>query len=267
MRIAKLFRPHRVHIAFRVLLAIVIAGGTLTIAPRGLLVAAGNEATTEDTSDGSFVATDRAVVKQNPANADAVDEELGAATDDTAQSIEQKPDVDPMVLPKVEVEAATFNGAQPGKTTAKELETLWGKPRESSDIDNETVQQQYSVPPFEQITVTLVNDELTTIMILLDKAFPPEPLANELQLSDITPVQVADEFGEPLGLAFPERGVIFTFAAGHKNRLVAQIILEQIDTQPFVLRAERHARARYRANLADLNFALSVDPDCVRATH
>jgi tetratricopeptide (TPR) repeat protein len=167
--------------------------------------------------------------------------------------------------PKIEIEVATFNGAQPGRTTREELETLWGKPKESSEVGSDTVQQQYAVAPFDQVSVTLVKGVLTTILIQLEKAFPPEPLAKELQLDDIAPALVMDETGEPLGQAYPERGVIFTFAAGHKDQLVAQIILEPIDPQSFVLRAERHARARYRANLADLDYALEVNAELVRA--
>ncbi|MBL9124132.1 MAG: tetratricopeptide repeat protein [Planctomycetaceae bacterium] len=167
--------------------------------------------------------------------------------------------------PKIEAEAATFNGAQPGKTTRAELETLWGKPQEVDESDETTVQMQFAVAPFSQVTATLEQGVLTNILIQLEKGFPAAALAKELQLDDFMPAVVSDEFGELLGQAYPERGVIFTFAEGERDPVVSQIIIERIDAQPFVLRAERHARARYRANLADLDYALSLDPQCVRA--
>lgn len=267
MRIASCFRTQRLRTVRRIALGALIAGCLLATWCGALSVAGPDKTASEDPAGDTLVATDQAAAQQpvapeQPAGV-AVEADSSPAADPSAKSAASA-DSRPQP-PQVETEPATFNGAQPGKTTAQELETLWGKPKGSTEVDDETVQQQFAVAPFEQITVTLVNDVLTSIVIQLDKAFPPGPLAKELQLSDITPVHVSDELGEPLGLAFPERGVIFTFVSGQKDPLVAQILVEKIDAQPFVLRAERHARTRYRANLADLELALQLDPDCVRA--
>lgn len=240
-------------------LAALLAAGLNIAAPQAALCFDEDAAADFDEADDSSVAVDAA--------AEEFAETAGDFDGDAAEPVAHPPqraaqDAPP---PKIEIEVATFNGAQPGVTTRQELETLWGTPKETSDVDAETVQQQYAVAPFEQVSVTLVNGVLTGILIQLEKAFPPEPLAKELQLDEIVPALVTDETGEALGQVYPERGVILTFAAGHKERLVAQIILEPIDAQSFVLRAERHARTRYRANLADLDYAIEVNPDLVRA--
>lgn len=301
MRVTSIVRPVLGHSA--VLLAMMIgAAGSSLLTPRHAACASAQDAPVdgestveESTPAGESVATDETAASGEAVSAEesapalvsesdsppaesipteSPSEEVAPISnesDDEAEPVEpavvvgDQPGSPPVAPKKIEAEVATFNGAQPGKITKPELETLWGKPKEVDSSDPDAVQMQFSVAPFEQVTATFKKDVLATILVQLEKAFPAAPLAKELHLDDIEPALVSDEFGEPLGLAYPERGVIFTFASGHKEQVVAQIIIEQIDPQPFVVRAERHARARYRANLADLDFALSVDPDCVRA--
>ena len=51
------------------------------------------------------------------------------------------------------------------------------------------------------------------------------------------PVEVTDERGQALGLAFPEQGVLFAYAGGGKS--VSQMLFDPIDPESFLLRAKR----------------------------
>ena len=67
-------------------------------------------------------------------------------------------------------------------------------------------------------------------------------MAQQLELTNVRPVLVSNELGEILGQVYPERGVLFAFEPskepGKASMNVAQIILEPITAEPFVLRAE-----------------------------
>ena len=94
-------------------------------------------------------------------------------------------------------------------------------------------------------------------------------LAKQLSLSEIEPVSVTDDAGETLGLAFPERGVLFMFALpedGPKaskdkesNSIVSHVAIQPLDGRAFALRAENHLHGPYQKNVRDLKTALSLD--------
>ncbi len=168
----------------------------------------------------------------------------------------------------VEIDAASFKGVTPGVTTVAELEKGWGAPKEISRVDGTPV-HLYSVEPFERVEVSLFEDKVISIVIRLQKAFPANAVAQQLKLGNIRRVMVSDEMGQVLGQAFPERGVLFAFEPakepGKTTGLVSQIILEPIDAEPFVLRAETNLDSQFEQSLADLDAALKLRPTYARA--
>jgi tetratricopeptide (TPR) repeat protein len=162
-------------------------------------------------------------------------------------------------LPPLTVAPVVFKGVTPGATTGDELRRMWGEPAATKDSPTRRV---FKLAPYRQIQVTLADQKVSAISIELEKPFEPEPLAKQLHLQGVTPVTVTDEAGQPIGLSFPERGVLFSFAP--QTTLVTQILLEPIDAEPFILRADATPDGQIRRALRDLDFALGLDP---RAAH
>jgi tetratricopeptide (TPR) repeat protein len=174
---------------------------------------------------------------------------------------------DPKQEASVSIEAASFKGVTPGASTKEEVETAWGAPKEVSHSTDSLV-QLYSIAPFKKIEVYYAKDKVSSIVIRLDKAFPADAVAKQLDLSSIRPVLVSNELGEVLGLAYPERGVLFAFEPGtdpaKASMKVPQIILEPISAEPFVLRAETTLGTRYDLSRHDLEQALTMEPSNAR---
>lgn len=164
----------------------------------------------------------------------------------------------------VEIEAAAFNGIQPGTSSVAELHEAWGSPREIAERDG-LAEHLYHIEPFEHVAVTVAGDKVLSIFVILSEGIPSATLARELELGSIDSVEITDEFGQPLGEAFPERGVLFSLAANSKEKVVERIILEQISAEPFVRRVEARMATSYEASLADLEHALKLNPQSGRA--
>ena len=176
---------------------------------------------------------------------------------DKAASAAPRPTTKP-----VDVDAASFKGVQPGHATRDNLARLWGKPVEE-EKQGDAVVQTYNIEPFEHVRVTLVDDAVTSIVLYLNKSLAPEALAKQLQIDNVEVVDVLDDKGGLLGQAFPERGVLFGISTEGSPQ-VAQIVIEPIDAQPFLLRAENKMVKDYTAALVDVDYALKVAPDNAR---
>ena len=84
------------------------------------------------------------------------------------------------------------------------------------------------------MTVALVADVVTTIVVQLAKPADPLRLAKDLRIDAVEAVEISNARGELLGQAYPERGVLFSFSPGQGSPRVSQVILEPIDWQPFL---------------------------------
>jgi len=168
----------------------------------------------------------------------------------------------------VKIEAAGFNGITPGVSKLADVEKAWGKPARQGTLGGRVV-HLHSVPPFNQIEVSYAGDKVASIVIRLEKTFAATDVAQQLQLSQIRPVFVSNALGEILGQSYPERGVLFSFAPSKDptkvRNEVAQIILEPISAEPFVLRAETNLLRRVDLSISDLEVALKLDPSNGRA--
>ena len=162
------------------------------------------------------------------------------------------------------LDAASFKGIQPGRSTTEELAKAWGEPIESSE-DGGALSQTYKVESFERVRATIVDGVVSSIVIYLDNPFPPDVLAEQLELDEIPLVEMKDEAGQPLGQAFPERGVMFGYAPTGETPKVSQVLLEPVDAQAFLLRAEATAKSDCASTLADAQIAIDLDPTSARA--
>jgi hypothetical protein len=116
----------------------------------------------------------------------------------------QKPDV---------MEPVAFQGMVVGTSTGRQLLEEWGDPADTVATAEGNV-LAFDIAPFQAVEVLVDgNDVVTAIKIALASPLNPKQLADQLALGDIRTVTAYDEVDEPLGLAFPERGVIFMYDA------------------------------------------------------
>ncbi|MGE0608272.1 MAG: hypothetical protein AB7O62_14340 [Pirellulales bacterium] len=155
-------------------------------------------------------------------------------------------------------EAMILKGAQPGESTLAEVERDWGKPNAAITQDG-IARQEFDLEPFEKATIFFKDNIVATIALDLREPFSAETVAQEMDLARFVAAPVADESGEVLGWAFPERGVLFRFADGAPGEVI-KIILEPLTPEPFALRAELYLDSQVTAGLSDCQQALRLDP-------
>ena len=192
-------------------------------------------------------------------------QDQGAAA---ASEGELKPVANPDETGPGALEAASFKGVTPGVTTIAEVEKLWGPPKEIFK-QNDLMTQLYSVAPFDRVEVSYQKEKVSSIVIRFDKPLPADKIAQQLDMASLKLVLVSNEMGEILGEVCPERGVLFAFEPGpdkaKPSMRVIHIILEPLNAEPFVLRAETEMDSRYDLSLRDLELALSMQPNNARA--
>lgn len=164
---------------------------------------------------------------------------------------------------------AKFNGIQVGKSTRTELVAAWGEPAESIDAGQGAV-MTYRTEPFAGVEVLINSDQIVAaIKIALARELDPKHLTKQLSLEKFVSVSVTDENGEPLGVAFPERGVVFMFSptgdqlttvASAYSPLVSHVAIQPLDSRAFALRAEKRPESQYEQRIDDLKTALALDP-------
>ncbi|MGD0517634.1 MAG: hypothetical protein ABSA26_08875, partial [Thermoguttaceae bacterium] len=169
------------------------------------------------------------------------------------------------------LETASFKGVTPGLTTLDEVEKLWGAPKEIYK-QNDLMTQLYSIEPFDRVEVSYQKDhqdKVSSIVIRFAKPFPADKIAQQLDMTSVKPVLVSNELAEILGQVYPERGVLLAFEPSPEkskpSMKVTHIILEPLNAEPFILRAETEMDNSYDLCLHDLEQALSLQGDNARA--
>ena len=164
--------------------------------------------------------------------------------------------------------AASFKGVVPGTSTKADVAGAWGPPKKTTRVNGSLV-ELYSVEPFKRVEVNYADGKVSSIVIRLDKSFPVNAVAKQLDLTAVRPVLVVNELGEVLGRAYPERGVLLEFLPSDKpgkaSLKVSQIILEPLSAESFVLRAETTMDSRHDLSRRDLEQALTLEPGNARA--
>lgn len=168
----------------------------------------------------------------------------------------------PDEMPTLAVDPASFRGALPGTTTRTQLEADWGSGEEASTSDDTTT-LTWKIDPFERVEVSIADDVVAAISIKLAEPVSVEDLARQLEIADLRTVVVRDEQGVEIGKVYPERGVLISVEPG-SDRATA-ILIEPLDADAFVLRAEGEVDSCSAYAVADLQYAIRIDPQHVRA--
>ncbi len=202
-----------------------------------------------------------------PAAAETVAAE--PAADEPAPAADEKPPqvtapvaATPDEMPTLSIDPASFRGVHPGKTTRAELLAAWGA-GEALNRDDGGSGFAWKIDPFERIEVTLEADTVAAILVKLAEPVAVPDLARQLEIADIRTVTIFDDQGVSIGEVYPERGVILSVKPG--TQAATAIMIEPLDPESFVLRAEGEIDSCSAYAVADLNQALNMDPRHVRA--
>ena len=168
----------------------------------------------------------------------------------------------PDETPTLAIDPASFRGAYPGKTTRADIDNEWGTgvaiPR-----DDGTECFFWEIEPFDRVAVTFRDGVVTAIQIKLAKPVPSSELAKQLEIADLRTVAILDDSGAAIGQVFPERGVMFSLETGTTS--ATAVLLESLDPDSFVLRAESEMKSSAAYAVADLEYAIEIDPTHLRA--
>ena len=170
--------------------------------------------------------------------------------------------VTPDEMPTLSIDPASFRGALPGKTTRQEIETAWGA-GEAFTSEDGAAGLAWTIEPFERVEVRLEGEVASSISIKLAEPVPLGDLARQLEIADLRTVAVKDDQDIRIGEVYPERGVIISVEPGTSN--ATAILIEPLDADSFVLRAEGEIDKCSAYAVADLQYAIQIDPQHVRA--
>jgi tetratricopeptide (TPR) repeat protein len=172
------------------------------------------------------------------------------------------------------IESVRFQGIMVGEANKQELIAAWGEPIESVDTTEGSV-LAYDIDPFQAVEVLIGRDDMVkAIKVALAAPLEPGHLAEQLSLNEFRPVTAMDDADQPLGQAFPERGVLFMFPWSNTDALagdgatkpvVSHVVLQQVDPLAFAMRAENAPTGAYTEKIADLKTAVELDPHCAHA--
>jgi len=142
------------------------------------------------------------------------------------------------------------------------LIAAWGEPADSNDTPEGDV-LVYRKSPFQAVEVLVgKNGLVSTIKITLAAPIEYKKLSEQLSLDRIDPVTISDAADRSVGLAFPERGVMFMFTTSqpitpvdedksNAPTTVSHVVIQQLDSHVFALRAEKRLHGPYAQNIAD----------------
>ncbi len=163
----------------------------------------------------------------------------------------------------IEVHVLEFESLVPGVTTVKSALSRWGEPNNKMENKVTSVYQYFR--PIKnvasEVQVIFEDGKLTTILIQFEQPETIENLEAQYNLAGIKPIVVRQKDGTPVGQAYPERGASLVYDQKSVNqKLISRLILEPINTKPFVLRAKSTLKDNPTASKADLEFVLNKEP-------
>ncbi|MFM8890503.1 MAG: hypothetical protein ACKOTB_02570, partial [Planctomycetia bacterium] len=201
--------------------------------------------TTEKPTTDETTGTDDQTTASKPASSPAADKPAKTVVTAPVAAV-------PDEKPTLPIDPASFRGIHPGKTTADELQTGWGAGDAFSREDGSRG-LFYKIEPFERVEVTVENDVVSAIRIKLAEPVAVGELARQLEIADLRTVSIIDEEGVSIGEVFPERGVIFSVKPGTQS--ATAVMIEPLDAESFVLRAEGEIDSCAAYAVADLEYA------------
>lgn len=240
-------------------------GGPTAVKPAATAVRPAAPATQPEAGGFRRWISDRVATLPKPAAAAEPPADVPAAESSEpadAPSVTAPVAVTPDEMPTLSIDPASFRGALPGRTTREQVDTDWG-PGEAFSRDDGTAGTAWAIEPFERVEVLFEDDVVSAISIKLAEPVPVADLARQLEISDLRTVAVRDEQGVEIGEVYPERGVILSVAPGTRD--ATAILIEPLDPDSFVLRAEGEIDRCSAYAVADLQYAIQIDPQHVRA--
>ena len=181
-----------------------------------------------------------------------------------------------------EIEVASFHGITPGLSNRINVLRSWGDPR--SD-DTQASELTYRFDDLRAVNVHFDGNKVDSIVVKLAKAMPASKLVRKLKLQQLRSVTLIDEDGDPIELVYPERGVVLRYAVAEQGLAIASdepieddtagfdagprigsILIESIQAEPFLLRAEADSQYHFTNAIADLEAALRIDRNLAAAS-
>ncbi len=159
----------------------------------------------------------------------------------------------------LELRPCSFKNVTPGQSSAADVLQQLGPAVEETEANGQR-SLIYHLEPFQLVEVIVVDGVVASVILHFSSPAPPTQIERELQLQEIEAAPVFSETGQLLGRVYPERGVLLSFDPESKAHRAAQLILEPITAEPFVLRVRNDSRHRYEKNIADLEIARRLDP-------
>ncbi|MFI4876870.1 MAG: tetratricopeptide repeat protein [Blastopirellula sp. JB062] len=153
-----------------------------------------------------------------------------------------------------------------GQAKLEQLVALWGPSISQSIVDGRKL-LVFDSNGFERIEATLENDQLETLFLVLDQPTPAEKVRQQLKIVESEGAKVHDEFGVLLGLVYPERGALFSYAPEERKFLVESVVIQRPTAEAYLIRAQGYPSERIEAKLADLNAAVELESFNAAAWH
>lgn len=166
--------------------------------------------------------------------------------------------------------AAPFKGLVAGESSEQDLLSLWGLPTETRKTSGGKI-YRYRQDHFANVEVLVESATVQIIKAELHKQAEPKSLSAKLHLDLIDSVEVRDETGKALGVAYPEKCLLLLLStpddgvAPAAPQFVTHIVLQAPDAESFALRADSRPMHAYSKRLRDLNKALVIDPEFAHA--
>ncbi|MFM8292042.1 MAG: tetratricopeptide repeat protein, partial [Planctomycetia bacterium] len=185
-----------------------------------------------------------------------------AAEEPSASKVTAPVAATPDEMPTLSIDPASFRGVHPGRTRRAELLAAWGAGEPLDRVD-EGAGFAWKIEPFERVEVTLQDDTVAAILVKLAEPVTVAELTRQLEIADVRTVTIFDDQGVAIGTVYPERGVILSLKPG--TQVANAIMIEPLDPESFVLRAEGELGTCSAYAVADLQYAIEIDPRHVRA--
>lgn len=154
----------------------------------------------------------------------------------------------------------------PGLSKLGQVVELWGEPTSQSIVDGRKL-LVFNTAGYERVEATFRDDALETLFLVLQKPEPAESVRQQLSIVESEGAKVHDEFGVLLGLAYPERGALFSFAPQERQFLVESVVIQRPTAEAYLIRAKGYSADRIEAKLADLQTAVKLESFNAAAWH
>jgi len=203
-----------------------------------------------------------------PATLPEPSEEAPTPADDDAPAAAPRTGRETPGEPQLAIEPVTFAGILVGRTDRAALRAAMepdygiGEPFTREDG---TEGFAWSLPDgvVERVEATLTGDTVDSLRLKLADPLSVDQLSTMFQIGDLASVSVLDESGVSIGEVYPEVGLIFSLKPGTRSALA--VMIEPLDAEAFMLRAEGELQTDTSLALADLKFAVTLDPRHLRA--